>query len=63
MTQAMHSIVPKSKSQAKADTVVIESDDNNKTVPEGNWPKALQLRTGALTQQTDLIWVVCHEAI
>jgi len=42
---------------------MIASDDNDKTLPEDTWPKALQLRTGALTQQTDLIRVVCHEAI
>ena len=39
------------------------SDDDDGTVPEDNWPKALQLRPGALTQQTDLIRVVCCEAI
>ena len=42
---------------------MIASDDDDKTLPEDNWPKALQLRTGALTQQTDLIRVVCREAI
>ena len=50
-------------SNSKAGTAMITSDDDDKTLPEDNWPKALQLRTGALTQQTDLIRVVCHEAI
>ena len=47
--------------KSKAGTV--DTDDGDKTVPEENWPKALRLRTGALTQQTDLIRVVCREAI
>jgi len=51
------------KSKPKAGVVAIESEDGNKTVPEDKWPKALQLRTGALTQQTDLIRMVCREAI
>ena len=59
----MHSMVPKSKSKSKAGAVAFESDDSDKDVPERNWPKAVQLRTGALNQQTDLIQVVCHEAI
>ena len=50
-------------SNSKAGAAVITSDDNDKTLPEDNWPKALQLRTGALTQQMDLIQVVCREAI
>ena len=53
----------KSKSKVSAAAVTIESDDNNKTVLEDSWPKALRLRNGALTQQIDLIRVVCHEAI
>jgi len=51
------------KSKSKVGAAMIASDDNDKTLPEDTWPKALQLRTGALTQQTDLIWVVCREAI
>ena len=51
------------KSKSKVGTLAAASDDNNGTIPKDNWPKALQLRPGALTQQTDLIWVVCHEAI
>ena len=51
------------KSKSKAGAATIASDDDDKTIPEDNWPKALQLRTGALTQQTDLIRVVCREAI
>ena len=47
----------------KASTVTIESDDNDKAVSEDNWPKAFQLRNGALTQQTDLIHAACCEAI
>lgn len=35
----------------------------DKVVPEENWPKALRLRTGALTQQSDLIRAACREAI
>jgi len=42
---------------------MIDSDDDDKTVPEDNWPKALRLRNGALTQQSDLIRAVCREAI
>ena len=42
---------------------MIESDDDNKTLPEDNWPKALQLRNGALTQQMDLLHAACCEAI
>ena len=53
-------MVQKSKSKARAFT--IKSDDNKDT-PEDSWPKALQLRNGTLTQQTDLIHAVCHEAI
>ncbi|KIJ89869.1 hypothetical protein K443DRAFT_117414, partial [Laccaria amethystina LaAM-08-1] len=60
-TQAVHSTAQKSKSKVGA--VTIASDDDDRTIPEDNWPKALQLRTGALTQQTDLIRVVCREAI
>ena len=60
---AVHLMVLKSKSKSKAGAVVTESDNSDKSIPEGNWPKAVQLRTGALTQQTDLIWVACHEAI
>jgi len=63
MTQAVRSMVQKSKSKSKPGAVAIESDDGDKTVPEDNWPKVLRLRTGALTQQTDLIRVVCREAI
>ncbi|KAF8808311.1 hypothetical protein BYT27DRAFT_7241718 [Phlegmacium glaucopus] len=59
--QVAHSRVQKSKSRMGAFT--IESDDNNQTAPKDSWPKALQLRTGALTQQTDLIRAVCREAI
>ena len=44
-------------------TVKIKHDEEDKTIPEDSWPKALQLRTGALTQQTDLIRAVCREAI
>ena len=51
------------KSKPKAGTAMAASDDDNKTVLKDNWPKALQLRPGALTQQTDLIQVVCREAI
>ena len=50
-------------SNSKAGAAMNPSDDDDKTLPEDNWPKALQLRTGALTQQTDLIRVVCREAI
>ena len=53
-------MVQKSKSKARAFT--IESDDDKDT-PEDSWPKALQLRNGTLTQQTDLIRAVCREAI
>ena len=38
------------KSKSKAGAATIASDDDDKTIPEDNWPKALQLRTGALTQ-------------
>ena len=41
---------------------MIESDDD-KTVPEDTWPKAIQLRNGTLMQQMDLIRAVCREAI
>ena len=51
------------KSKSKVGAATIASDDDDKAIPEDNWPKALQLRTGALTQQTDLIRVVCREAI
>ncbi|EDR06121.1 uncharacterized protein LACBIDRAFT_329281 [Laccaria bicolor S238N-H82] len=60
-TQAIRSMVQKSKSKVGAATIA--SDDDDKAIPEDNWPKALQLRTGTLTQQTDLIRVVCREAI
>jgi hypothetical protein len=56
-------MVQKSKSKSKAGAVMIASDDDDNTIPEDNWPRALQLRAGALTQQTDLIRVVCREAI
>ena len=51
------------KSKSKVGAAKIASDDNDKAIPEDNWPKALQLRMGVLTQQTDLIRVVCREAI
>ena len=51
------------KSKSKAGTVKIERDGDNGTVPEDSWPQALQLRNGALMQQTNLICGVCHEAI
>ena len=51
------------KLKLKVHTATITSDDDNKTIPEDNWPKALQLRMGALTQQNNLILVVCCEAI
>ncbi|KAF8815657.1 hypothetical protein BYT27DRAFT_7079530, partial [Phlegmacium glaucopus] len=60
-TQAVHPMVQKLKMKPGAFT--IKSDDDNKTRPEDNWPKALQLRNGALMQQTDLICAVCREAI
>ena len=50
------------KSKSKASSLAIEGDDDN-AVPEDSWPKAIQLRIGTLTQQTDLIRVVCREAI
>jgi hypothetical protein len=43
--------------------VTIESDEDDKAVPEENWPKPLQLRNGALMQQSDLIRAVCRDAI
>ena len=46
----------------KESALTIESDDD-KTMPEDSWPKALQLRNGTLKQQTDLIRAVCCEAI
>ena len=49
--------------KSKAGAVKIEHDDDDKPVPEDIWPKALRLRNGALTQQTDLIRAVCREAI
>jgi hypothetical protein len=53
----------KMKSKARA-TVTIESDeDDDQTISEDSWPTGLQLRNGALTQQTDLIRVVCREGI
>jgi Domain of unknown function (DUF6532) len=55
-------VVQKLKLKLKASALAIESDDD-KTVPEDSWPKALQLRNGTLMQQTDLICAVCHEAI
>ena len=51
------------KSKPKVGAAMAASDDDDRTVLKDNWPKALQLRPGALTQQTDLIQVVCHEAI
>jgi len=51
------------KSKSKVGPVAIASDDDDQTVPENNWPKALRLSTGALSQQTDFIRVVCREAI
>ena len=53
----------KSKLKVGTAAVTIESDDDDKTVLEDSWPKALWLRNGALTQQMDLIHVVCREAI
>ena len=50
------------KSKSKASSLAIEGDNDN-AVPEDSWPKAIQLRNGTLTQQTDLIRVVCREAI
>ena len=44
-------------------TANIEYGEEDKTAPENSWPKALQLRAGTLTQQTDLVCAVCHEAI
>ena len=41
----------------------IEYGEEDKTAPEDSWPKALRLRAGALTQQTDLVRAVCREAI
>ncbi|KIM47377.1 hypothetical protein M413DRAFT_22059 [Hebeloma cylindrosporum] len=40
----------------------VESDDNT-AVSEDAWPKAMRLRPGGLTHQTDLIRAVCHDAI
>lgn len=31
--------------------------------PEERWPKAIQLRVGALTQQRDIVRAVCREGI
>jgi len=42
---------------------MIDSDDDDETVPEDNWPKAVRLRNGALTQQSDLIRAVCRKGI
>ena len=53
----------KSKLKVGTAAVMIESDDDDKTILEDSWPKALWLRNGTLTQQTDLIHVVCREAI
>lgn len=50
------------KSKSKASSFAIKSDDDN-AVPEDSWHKAVQLRNGTLTQQTDLIRAVCREAI
>ena len=36
--------------------------DEDKTVPEDTWPKEMRLRTGALTQQPDLIRSVSSDA-
>jgi serine/threonine protein kinase len=46
-------------------TIKIESADGNKTVFDDSWPRPLQLRNGALIQQTVLIRAVwqCPEAI
>ena len=44
-------------------TANIKYGEEDKTAPENSWPKALQLRNGALTQQTDLIRAACCEAI
>jgi hypothetical protein len=53
----------KMKSKGHA-TVTIESDeDDDQTIPKDSWPTGLQLINGALTQQTDLICVVCREGI
>ena len=43
--------------------VNIEYGEEDKTVPKDNWPKAIQLRIGTLTQQTDLVCAACCEAI
>ena len=51
------------KLKLKVGAPAAASDDNDGTVPKDNWPKALRLRPGALTRQTDLIQVVCCEAI
>ena len=55
-------MVQKSKSRTGA-AVNIEYGEEDKTVPKDNWPKAVQLRIGALTQQMDLVHAACCEAI
>ena len=60
--QPARSTVQKSKSRTGA-AVNIEYGEEDKTVPEDNWPKAVRLRIGALTQQTDLVRAACREAI
>ena len=60
--QSARSAVPKSKSRMGA-AANIEYGKEDKTAPEDSWPKALRLRAGALTQQTDLVRAVCREAI
>ena len=56
-------MVQKLKSKFGTVTIESDSDNNNKAAPKDSWPNALQLRNGTLTQQTNLISVVCHEAI
>jgi hypothetical protein len=51
----------KSKKQSSAAKLV--KSDEDRTVPEDTWPKALHLMLGTLTQQSDLICAICCDAI
>ena len=44
-------------------TANIKYGEEDKTSPKDSWPKALRFRAGTLTQQMDLVHVVCHEVI
>lgn len=61
MTLPTHSTDMQSKKQSSA-AKLVESDEDM-TVPEDMWPKALRLRPGALMQQSDLIRAVSRDAI